>query len=229
MWQNSLSAFSVHVSCYWELRHNVWVWCCVWELFGWIERLWTVGRNRHPKGKRSSVIMDSVGWKAQIWTSISLIPNKMRGTRKQAFQHEGRLCPEGLIPYSWKLDAIWKSSNCCRMEKQTWPENWPRLREYKAQKAWVHVSTARQSGHLKHRTKKSWWPVETWPHEAALSHWGRSSGDPCHGGLLSVPSMGSLTSRAQVVKIGNHRSSTLVLNTDTPQGRVLNPAIFTLY
>ncbi|KAK0135194.1 RNA-directed DNA polymerase from mobile element jockey [Merluccius polli] len=38
-----------------------------------------------------------------------------------------------------------------------------------------------------------------------------------------------LTNRSQVVRIGNRTSSSLVLNTGTPQGCVLSPALFTLY
>ncbi|KAI3370576.1 hypothetical protein L3Q82_007145 [Scortum barcoo] len=37
-----------------------------------------------------------------------------------------------------------------------------------------------------------------------------------------------LTNRPQVVRIGDNTSSTLVLNTGTPQGCVLSPALFTL-
>ncbi|KAI3360426.1 hypothetical protein L3Q82_002332 [Scortum barcoo] len=38
-----------------------------------------------------------------------------------------------------------------------------------------------------------------------------------------------LTNRPQVVRIGDNTSSTLVLNTGTPQGCVLSPALFTLF
>ncbi|KAI4878453.1 hypothetical protein NFI96_000505 [Prochilodus magdalenae] len=38
-----------------------------------------------------------------------------------------------------------------------------------------------------------------------------------------------LTDRPQCVRIGNHTSSTLILNTGTPQGCVLSPILFTLF
>ncbi|KAI4875608.1 hypothetical protein NFI96_000890, partial [Prochilodus magdalenae] len=41
--------------------------------------------------------------------------------------------------------------------------------------------------------------------------------------------LGFLTDRPQCVRIGNHTSSTLILNTGTPQGCVLSPLLFTLF
>ncbi|KAI4888412.1 hypothetical protein NFI96_009397, partial [Prochilodus magdalenae] len=41
--------------------------------------------------------------------------------------------------------------------------------------------------------------------------------------------LGFLTDRPQCVRIGNHTSSTLILNTGTPQGCVLSPLPFTLF
>lgn len=38
-----------------------------------------------------------------------------------------------------------------------------------------------------------------------------------------------LTNRPQIVKVNNHMSPTLILNTGAPQGCVLSPALFTLF